>query len=155
VHSDSAEDARVHHLCTTELSPTLRANFRRPLQVTVLLQVTVRTMLQDHCPVCLSVTFVYCGQTAVWIKMPLGTDVGLGPGNIVSHGDPAPPTEWGTTAPSALWPMTIVAKWLDASGRDVNETLAYETETFGFSSETRPRPRPSCNSTRPRRDRDV
>ena len=24
--------------------------------------------------------------------------------------------------------------------RDVNETLAYETETFGFRSETRPRP---------------
>ena len=36
-------------------------------------------------------------------------------------------------------------------GRDVNETLAYETETFGFWSETRPRPRPSYNSTRPRR----
>ena len=30
-----------------------------------------------------------------------------------------------------------------------------ETETFGFWSETRPRLRPSCNSTRPRRDRDV
>jgi len=30
-----------------------------------------------------------------------------------------------------------------------------ETETFGFCFETRPRPRPSCNSTRPRRDRDV
>jgi len=44
--------------------------------------------------------------------------------------------------------------------RSVNETLAYETETFGFWSKTRPRP--SCNSTRPRclifatrRDRDV
>ena len=98
MHSDSAEDARVHHLGTTELSPTLRANFRRPLQV------TVRTMLRDHCPVCLSVTFMYCGQTAVWIKMPLGTDVGLGPGNIVSHGDPAPPTEWGTTAPPLYGP---------------------------------------------------
>jgi len=22
---------------------------------------------------------VYCGQTAAWIKMPLGMDVGLGP----------------------------------------------------------------------------
>ena len=26
---------------------------------------------------------VYCGQTAVWIKMALGTKVGLGLGNIV------------------------------------------------------------------------
>ena len=44
---------------------------------------------------------------------------------------------------------------LSGWARDVNETLAYETETFGFRSETRPRPRPSCNSTRSRRDRDV
>ena len=26
---------------------------------------------------------VYCGQTAGWIKMALGMDVGLGPGHIV------------------------------------------------------------------------
>ena len=89
---------------------------------------TVRPMLSDHCPVCLSVcnvgvlwpncsmdqdetwrggrsrprphcvrrgpispekghssppqfsTHVCCGQTAEWIKMPLGVEVGLGPG---------------------------------------------------------------------------
>jgi len=29
---------------------------------------------------------VYCGQTPAWIKMPLGTEVGLGPGDIVSDG---------------------------------------------------------------------
>ena len=34
---------------------------------------------------------VYCGQTAGWIKMPLGMEVGLGPGDIVLDGDPAPP----------------------------------------------------------------
>ena len=33
---------------------------------------------------------VYCGQTAAWIKMPLGMAVGLGPGHIVLDGDPAP-----------------------------------------------------------------
>jgi len=33
---------------------------------------------------------VYCGQTAVWIKMPLGTLVGLGPEDSVLEGDPAP-----------------------------------------------------------------
>jgi len=38
---------------------------------------------------------------AKWIKMPLGTEVGLGPDDIVLDGDPAPPTgptERGTEA---------------------------------------------------------
>jgi len=49
--------------------------------------------------VCLScITLVYCGQTVGWIKMRLGTEVGLGPGDIVLDGDPAPPTERGTAA---------------------------------------------------------
>jgi len=34
---------------------------------------------------------VYCGQTARWTKMPLGAEVGLGPGHIVLDGNPAPP----------------------------------------------------------------
>jgi len=34
---------------------------------------------------------VCCGQTAVWIKMPHGTQAGLGPGDIVLDGDPAAP----------------------------------------------------------------
>jgi len=38
-------------------------------------------------------------------------EVGLGPGDIVSHGDPDPPTERGTAAPT-FWRMPIVAKWL-------------------------------------------
>jgi len=42
------------------------------------------------CLSCLSVTLVYCGQTVGWIRMPLGTEVGLGPGHIVLDGDPAP-----------------------------------------------------------------
>jgi len=33
---------------------------------------------------------VYCGQTCACIKMKLGVELGLGPGNIVSDGDPAP-----------------------------------------------------------------
>jgi len=33
---------------------------------------------------------VYCGQTAVCIRIPLGTEVGLSLGNIVLDGDPAP-----------------------------------------------------------------
>jgi len=43
------------------------------------------------CPVCLSVTLLYCGQTVGWIKMKLGMEIGLGPGHIVLDGDLAPP----------------------------------------------------------------
>jgi len=34
---------------------------------------------------------VCCGQTPGWIKMPLGTEVGLGRGEIVLDGDQLPP----------------------------------------------------------------
>jgi len=64
-------------------------------------------MLSDRClsvclsvcpvlPVCLSVTFVHCGQTVGRIKMKLGTQVGLGPGHIVLDGDPVPLPQRGT-----------------------------------------------------------
>jgi len=45
---------------------------------------------KEHSPKLLA--HVYCGQTAGWIKMALGkpTEVGLGPGDIVLDGDPAP-----------------------------------------------------------------
>ena len=33
----------------------------------------------------------YSGQMAGWIKMPLGTKVGLNPDNIIFDGDPDPP----------------------------------------------------------------
>ena len=42
-----------------------------------------------HSPHFLS--YVYCDQTAGWIRMPLGTDVGTGPGHTVLDGDPDPP----------------------------------------------------------------
>jgi len=39
---------------------------------------------------------ICCSQMAGWIKMPLGTKVGVGPGHIVLHGDTAlPPQEKG------------------------------------------------------------
>jgi len=52
---------------------------------------------------------MYCGQMAAWIKMPFGTEAGLGPGDIVLHGDPAPPPHKVHGAP-LLWPMSVVAK---------------------------------------------
>jgi len=53
---------------------------------------------------------VYCGQTAEWIKMALGMQVGLGPLNIVLDGDTDPLPKKGGRAPrpifgpSLLWP---------------------------------------------------
>jgi len=48
---------------------------------------TVHHVLSDRCCLsCLSVTLVYCGQTVGWIKMPHGTEVGHGPGDIVVDG---------------------------------------------------------------------
>jgi len=46
--------------------------------------------------------------------MLLGTEVGLGPGDIVLDGDPGP-TKRGNPLPN-FWPMSTVAKRLDASG---------------------------------------
>ena len=44
---------------------------------------------------------VYCGQTAVCIKIPLGVEVDLSLGDIVLDADPAPPSLKGT-APQFL-----------------------------------------------------
>jgi len=56
---------------------------------------TIRPMLPDRCLSVLSVTLTYCGQMVGWIKMKRGMQVGLGPGHIVLHGDPAPPPPKG------------------------------------------------------------
>jgi len=51
---------------------------------------------------------VCCGETAGWINMPLGTEAGLDPCDIVLDGDPAPLPEKGTApplfGPCLLWP---------------------------------------------------
>jgi len=70
----------------------------------------VHPMLSDHCPVCLSVTLVYCSQTVGWIKMKFGMEISLDPGHIVLGGDPAapPPSKKGVqppiSGPCLLWP---------------------------------------------------
>jgi len=45
-----------------------------------------------------------CGQTIGWIKMPLGKEVGLGPGHIVLDGDPAPHSSPSPLSAHAYWP---------------------------------------------------
>jgi len=56
---------------------------------------------------------VYCDQTAGWIKIPLGTEVGLGPNDIVLHSDPLHPPK-KDIAPN-FRPLSIVAKRLYVS----------------------------------------
>jgi len=78
---------------------------------------------------------VYCGQTAAWIKMPLGTEVGLGLRDIVFDVDPATPRKRDTHphpifGPCLLWPND----WMD-------EDAAW----YGG----RPRPRPHCTRRGP------
>ena len=55
------------------------------------------------------------GQMAGWIKMSLGTEVGLSPGHIVLDGDLALPPQKEGTADPTFQPMSIVAKRLDGS----------------------------------------
>jgi len=56
---------------------------------------------------------VYCGQTAGWIKMPLGAEVNLGPGDVALDGVAAPPLLKGAQTPifgsCVLWPNG----WMD------------------------------------------
>jgi len=56
----------------------------------------------------LSVTWVHCGQTVAWIKMKLGTQVGLTSGQIALDGDSAP-TPCPILGPYLLWPNS----WMD------------------------------------------
>jgi len=46
--------------------------------------------------------------------MPLGLEVGLGLGHIVLDWDPATLPEKGAEPPPNFWPVSIVAKRLDA-----------------------------------------
>ena len=51
---------------------------------------------------------ICCGQMATWIKMSLGMELGLDPGDFVLDGDPVP-----LPLPQNFWPMFIVTKRLD------------------------------------------
>ena len=59
---------------------------------------------------------MYCGQTVGWIKMQLGTEVGLGPGHIVLDGDPAPlPKEHSSLPPHFSAHFTLARSPISAS----------------------------------------
>jgi len=52
---------------------------------------------------------------AVSIKLSLGMELGLGPGDFVLDEDPLPPPQKGAqpSPPKKIWPMFTVAKRLD------------------------------------------
>ena len=51
---------------------------------------------------------VYCGQTAGWMKTPLGTEVDLDPGHTVLDGGPSSARK-GQSSPPSFRPVSIVA----------------------------------------------
>ena len=62
----------------------------------------------SSCLSCLYVTLVHCSQTAGWIKISLGREIGLGPGEFVLWG-PSPPKRGHSSPPHTFGP-SIVAK---------------------------------------------
>ena len=52
---------------------------------------------------------------AAWINMSLGMELDLGPGDFVLDGDPVPLPKKGQSPLPNFWPISIVAKRLDAS----------------------------------------
>ena len=71
---------------------------------------------------------VYCGQTAKWIKMPLGTEIGLGLGHIVLDKDPAPPQKGHS--PLNFRPMSVVAKRSPISATAEHFFLNFEALSY-------------------------
>jgi len=65
-------------------------------------------------PQCLA--YICCGQMAAWIKMSLGMEIGVSPGDFVLDGDPAPLPQKGAEprspvfGPFLLW-MYQIATW--------------------------------------------
>ena len=58
-----------------------------------------------------------CGQMTAWIKMSLGMEVGLGPGDFVLDGDPAPPSPKGGGTPQIFGPCLLWPNgWMDQDG---------------------------------------
>ena len=58
---------------------------------------------------------VYCGQTAGWIKMVLGMEISLSPGDFVLDGDSGPLPQKRRSPLPNFRPISIVPKRLDAS----------------------------------------
>ena len=63
------------------------------------------------------VTHICCGQMAGRMKMPFGMEVGLGQGNFVLDGDPAPLPKRGQSPPPVFGPCLLWPNgWMDQDG---------------------------------------
>jgi len=106
---------KVHS--TSSFRPMSIVAKRSPIPAVELVDLCYWTVVLS-CPVSLSVTLVYCGQTVRWIKTPLGTEVGLGADHIALDGDPAPPPKKGGTPP--IFGPCQAAGWIKMPlGREV------------------------------------
>jgi len=78
---------------------------------------------------------VYCGQTAEWMKTPLGTEVDLFPGHIVLDGVPAL-RERSTAArprlvrPCLLWPRSPISATAELLFYVCNVAFVFTTFCF-------------------------
>jgi len=99
-----------------------------------------RLPLKGHRPHSPQISACVCyGQMAGWIKMPLGVEVGLGPGDIVLDWDSSSPMHGkGHSSPRTFRPMSIVVKRLPISA-----TAKYNGLPTGGHGETRTKNRNS------------
>ena len=78
---------------------------------------------------------VYCGQRAAWMKMPLGTEAGLGLHDIMFDVDPVSPEKWAHPPDPMFGPSLLRPNgWMDE-----------DDAWYG----SRPRPRPHCTRRGP------
>ena len=61
---------------------------------------------------------ICCGQMAGWIKIPLGMEIGLGPGDFILGGDPIPPPQKGGGAPFPIFGPFLLCPtgWMHQDG---------------------------------------
>jgi len=89
---------------------------------------------------------VYCGQTAVCIRIALGMEVGLSLGDIVLDGDPAPPSPNAAQPPTIcgecpLWPngwMDQGASWYGGKPRPRRRCLTCSRSSLPLKGHSRP-----------------
>jgi len=89
---------------------------------------------------------IYCGQTAGWMKTPLGTEVELGPGHIALDGDSTAPRKGHSSppplfGPCLLWPRSPISatpELLFINGAVKSATLLAHSVFASVSSSSSP-----------------
>ena len=82
------------------------------------LQVTVRPMLWERCPLCLLtlfITIIYCGQTVGWIKD--GVQVGNVPSNVLGEDSASPPHGKRQCSGREFRELLLLANWCNPATR--------------------------------------